>query len=304
MNENQSNFVPNPRRRTFVCHMVIEVEVMTAKRCPVREILRASSGSVSADLENEASRLDNRVERFCSEACSTGLMPGVIGVEGIGIDDWSSSCSLSSATALGASTRDPLPSVVSRDSASSSNSKMRSLAALMLLAAYIRGAPMGQYMAARCQNSSFVGSHAREVAHQSCRREFGHLKHGELRDQVLRLRRQGCSPVSIRSRGWVGFIPENIVQSEDRITSEEYILLAVPSLILLASLLLLFIPLFDPITETYIYNYQTLVRDILDFMATVSTKFSKLEFLSNCHTPNIYPLNEAQSTRLIQPLRL
>ena len=125
---------------------------MTAKRCPVRDILRSSSGSVSADLENEASWLGNRIEGYCSESFSTGLMPGVIGVIRVGgIDGWRSSFALSYEAALGESTSDTLPSVVSRDSASSSNSKTRSLAALLLLAAYIRGAPMGQYMAARCR---------------------------------------------------------------------------------------------------------------------------------------------------------
>jgi hypothetical protein len=146
-------FMPTPKWRTFVCHIVNEVEVMTAKRCEVRDILRASSGSVSADLEKEAYWPGNRVERFCSESFSTGLMPGVIGV--IGVESiggsWSSSFALSSDAALGASTNDPLPSVVSRDSASSSNSKTRSLAALLLLVAYIRGAPVGQYIAARCR---------------------------------------------------------------------------------------------------------------------------------------------------------
>jgi len=152
MDKNQFKFVPTPRRRTFVCHIVNEVEVITAKRCPVRDILRASSGSVSADLENEVSWLGIRVERFCSESFSTGLMPGVTGVIGVGeIGGWSSSFALSSDAVLGASTSDPLPSVVARDSASSSNSKTCSLAALLLLAAYTRGAPMGQYMAARCR---------------------------------------------------------------------------------------------------------------------------------------------------------
>ena len=44
---------------------------------------------------------------------------------------------------------DPLSSAYSRDPASSSDSTMRLLVALLLLDAYIRGAPIGQYMAAQ-----------------------------------------------------------------------------------------------------------------------------------------------------------
>lgn len=44
----------NPlERHTFVCHTVKDVDVITANRCPVREILKANNGSLSADLKDE-----------------------------------------------------------------------------------------------------------------------------------------------------------------------------------------------------------------------------------------------------------
>jgi hypothetical protein len=78
-------------------------------------------------------------------------MPGGIWVIGVDAPEGTSRpwSVCPSDSMLGASNNDPLPSVVSRDSASSSGSRTRSLGALLLLAAYIRGAPMGQYMAVR-----------------------------------------------------------------------------------------------------------------------------------------------------------
>lgn len=80
--------------------------------------------------------------------CSIGLLPGVTGLIGVDVPEGGST-QLSDGppdTVLGASSKEPLPSVVSRDSASSSDSTTRFLV-LLLLAANIRGAPMGQYMA-------------------------------------------------------------------------------------------------------------------------------------------------------------
>ena len=115
--------------------MVSDVDVITAKRCPVRDILSANRGSFSADPDGMVSFPVSPVMNLLS--CSTGLMPGVMGVIGVrGIVAPScSSSALPAAPMLGVSTRDPLPSVVSRDSASSSDSSMRSLEDLLLLAA-------------------------------------------------------------------------------------------------------------------------------------------------------------------------
>jgi hypothetical protein len=110
---------------TFVCHIVKVVEVITAKRCPVREILRPRRGSLSAVQDTAVSSLSNRVESRLWPSCSTRLMPGVIGVTGV-LNPEGVSRSLSgllSDPVLGTSNNDPLPSVVSRDSASSSDSK-------------------------------------------------------------------------------------------------------------------------------------------------------------------------------------
>jgi hypothetical protein len=53
--------------RTFVCQIVKDVEVITAKRCPVREILNASKGSLSAgtkpSLDGEDACSSKRAER-------------------------------------------------------------------------------------------------------------------------------------------------------------------------------------------------------------------------------------------------
>jgi hypothetical protein len=130
---------------------------MTAKRCPVLDIFNASKGSFSTECfiklagdDSGAESLADRRRRGSS--CSTGLMPGVTG--GVEAPDGGSSPSsdLTSDTILGAVNSDPLPSVVSRDSASSSDSKIWVVLA-SLLAAYIRGAPIGQYMAVQCRRS-------------------------------------------------------------------------------------------------------------------------------------------------------
>jgi hypothetical protein len=123
---------------TFVCQIVSEVDVITAKRCPVRDILSDRRGSFSADPAITVSfPVDPVMNRL---SCSTGLIPGVMGVIGVrGVDKPDapsfSSSAFPAAPMLGASTRDPLPSVVSRDSVSSSDSSMRSLEDLLLLAA-------------------------------------------------------------------------------------------------------------------------------------------------------------------------
>jgi hypothetical protein len=111
------------------------VDVITAKRCPVRDILSVKRGSFSADPDSRVSFPVNREEKRIS--CSTGLMPGVIGVTGVDTPDVAScsSSALPSVVILGASARDPVSSVVSQDSASSSGSRMRSLCDLLLLAA-------------------------------------------------------------------------------------------------------------------------------------------------------------------------
>lgn len=124
---------------------------MTAKRWPVLDTLRPSRGSFSADLEaaldEESLCSSSRVEGVNWDSIS--LTPGVPGTRGV--DDpeggWRPSSDCSPDTVLGASSKEPLPSVVSRDSASSSDSTTRFPVPLLLLAAYIRGAPMGQYMA-------------------------------------------------------------------------------------------------------------------------------------------------------------
>lgn len=128
----------NSGLRTFVCQIVSDVDVITAKRCPVRDILSAKRGSFSAGPESIVSFPADPVTNRLS--CSTGLIPGVMGVMGVrGVDrpdaPSCSSSTLPAAATLGASTKDPLPSVVSRDSASSSDSSMRSFEDLLLLAA-------------------------------------------------------------------------------------------------------------------------------------------------------------------------
>ena len=77
-------------------------------------------------------------------------MPGVTGGVDAPEGGPNPSSDLPSVSEAGSSSRDPLSSVVSLDSASSSESRMRFFCALLLLAAYIRGAPMGQYMAMQC----------------------------------------------------------------------------------------------------------------------------------------------------------
>jgi hypothetical protein len=141
--------------------------VITAKRCPVLDSFSERTGSLSAELENGTSCSGHRVGEP-KESYSTGLIPGVKGVLGVmGVSVASSD--LPPVPGLGASRNDPLPSVASRDSASSSIVKVRSCSALLFVAAYIRGAPTGQYMAAQCQlMTSFVWSHARNMAQQWC----------------------------------------------------------------------------------------------------------------------------------------
>lgn len=126
---------------------------MTAKRWPVLDTLRPNKASFCADTATsdiESSALSVRVGTAdCSSCCSIGLTPGVPGLIGVDLPEcpeWPSS-ERPPDTVLGASNKDPLPSVVSRDSASSSDSIMLFSVVLLLLAAYIRGAPMGQYMA-------------------------------------------------------------------------------------------------------------------------------------------------------------
>ena len=98
-------------------------------------------------------------------------MPGVMGVTGVDNPEGVSSSSSNSDPLLGASTSEPLPSVVSRDSASSSDSKSRSLGGFLLLAAYTFGAPIGQYMAALRTTTVCL---LREV---SCRRSRSRTAH-------------------------------------------------------------------------------------------------------------------------------
>ena len=77
------------------------------------------------------------------------MAPGVPGIIGVDVPDdgWRPSSERSPDIVLGASNKEPLPSVVSRDSASSSDSTARLPIRSLLLAAYILGAPEGQYMA-------------------------------------------------------------------------------------------------------------------------------------------------------------
>ncbi len=81
---------------------------------------------MSAAPDIEVSSLSSRAESRRWPSCSSGLMPGMIGVAGVlnpeGISRLFSG--LSSDPVLGTSSNDPLSSVVSRDSASSSDSRV------------------------------------------------------------------------------------------------------------------------------------------------------------------------------------
>lgn len=131
---------------TFVCQIVNEVDVITANRCPVLEIFSDSRASFPAELDIDVSYPSCREERCRCVSCSRGCMPGVMGVAGVDIPEGVSFSSSNSEPLLGASTSEPLPSVVSRDSASSSDLRTRSLRGFLLLAAYTLGAPIGQYI--------------------------------------------------------------------------------------------------------------------------------------------------------------
>jgi hypothetical protein len=126
---------------TFVCHIVNEVGDITAKRWPVLDTLRPNKASFCADAaasDIEMSGLGVRVGiADCSSCCSIGLTPGVPGLMGVDLPERPGrpSSERSPDTVLGASNKDPLPSVVSRDSASSSDSIIWFPVALLLLAA-------------------------------------------------------------------------------------------------------------------------------------------------------------------------
>lgn len=69
---------------TFVCHIVNDVDVITANKCPVREILKARRGCRLADLGTATlcPSTDIESESWWYDSCSTGSMAGVFGVGG------------------------------------------------------------------------------------------------------------------------------------------------------------------------------------------------------------------------------
>ena len=141
---------------TLVCQMVMDVSVITAKRCPVRDIRSDRIGCFSA------CRMAASFSSVCLESprakswrcvwCSTGWIAGVRGVVGVRcpVASKPSSSSPPFGAAAYAEFMYESLSLVCRASKSSSKWCVRSFKALPLQAAYIRGAPMGQYMAQQC----------------------------------------------------------------------------------------------------------------------------------------------------------
>lgn len=130
----------------------MDVAVMTANICPRRDTRRARIGSlrgipaVGFPLELEGSRAASKT------SCSTGLIPGVKGVEGVmGVAGTGTGTSRLEAESA---VRREAPSALSISFSSgvggdrpSWETVMLTWADWLLLVAYIRGVPTGQYMA-------------------------------------------------------------------------------------------------------------------------------------------------------------
>lgn len=74
--------------RTFACHMVMDVAVMTANKCPVRATRSARIGSFSGIAVCTGPLLLEASEGESSKSCSTDLMPGVWGKGVMGVGGW------------------------------------------------------------------------------------------------------------------------------------------------------------------------------------------------------------------------
>lgn len=76
--------VPGKVTPTFVCQIVIEVLVITAKMCPALETRKARMGSWTGMLGMSTAGEDSSDSLGGSSPCSTGWIPGVPGVIGVG----------------------------------------------------------------------------------------------------------------------------------------------------------------------------------------------------------------------------
>lgn len=128
--------------------MVIDVAVMTANKCPVRATRSARMGSFNGTVVVTGPLLVEDSEGESNKSCSTDLMPGVWGIKGVtGVDGRTSWLEAESAVS-----REALSALSAASSGIGSErpsweTRRLKVAVWLLLVAYTRGVPTGQYMA-------------------------------------------------------------------------------------------------------------------------------------------------------------